>query len=161
MATAMYGAAQERDWLARPNASLTRRGRRVLFAAVAAVSLAIALAFSLLGAWLVLPFAGLELVALALALRHLEKHAADYEAVHLHGGRLSVEVRDGETCTQQDCAACWMRFFLCRPPEIGAARLRFRAHGRHIDIGRWMNEEQLGDLAAELKHTIHSPRPKA
>ena len=44
-----------------------------LFAAVlaiAAVSLLIAGAFALAGAWLVLPFAGLELAGLAWALRH-------------------------------------------------------------------------------------------
>lgn len=164
MALAMHGSAPERDWLARPNASLTRRGRRLLFAGIAAVSLFIAFAFALLGAWLVLPFAGLELLALAAALGHLERHATDFEAVRLHAGHLSVEVRDGETCTQQDCAACWMRFFLCRPPEAGATRLRFRAHGRHIDIGRWMSEEQLRAMAAELKSTARAastPLPRA
>jgi len=38
--------------------------------AIAAVSLFIAFAFALAGAWLVLPFAGLELAGLAWALRH-------------------------------------------------------------------------------------------
>lgn len=38
--------------------------------AIAAVSLFIAVAFALAGAWLVLPFAGLELAGLAWALRH-------------------------------------------------------------------------------------------
>lgn len=154
MALAMHGAAQDRNWLARPNVSMTRRGRRVLFLGIAAVSLVIAFAFALLGAWLVLPFAGLELIALAFALRHLERHATDFEAVRLRAGNLSIEVRNGETCTQQQCAACWMRFFLCRPPEAGATRLRFRSHGRQIDVGRWMSEEQLGRLAAELKSTV-------
>jgi uncharacterized membrane protein len=161
MAIAMHGPARNRDWLARPNVSMSRRGRRLLFAGIALVSLAIAAAFALLGAWPVLPFAGLELLALALALRHLERHAADYEAVQLRDGRLSVEVRDGETCTREACAACWMRFFLCRPPETGATRLRFRAHGRHVDVGRWMSEEQLGKLASELKETLQPRHPDA
>lgn len=154
MALAMHGQSPERDWLARPNASLSRRGRRLLFCGIAVVSLIIAVAFALLGAWFVLPFAGLELIALAAALRHLERHASDFEAVRLHDGRLSVEVRDGETCTRQDCAACWMRFFLCRPPESGATRLRFRSHGRQIDVGRWMNEDELEAMARELKSSV-------
>ena len=50
-----------------------------LFAAVlaiAAVSLLIAVAFALAGAWLVLPFAGLELAGLAWALRHTARRRA-------------------------------------------------------------------------------------
>jgi len=37
------------------------------FAVLAAVTLAIGIGFALLGAWLVLPFAGLEVLALAVA----------------------------------------------------------------------------------------------
>jgi hypothetical protein len=50
-----------------------------LFAAVlaiAAVSLLIAVAFALAGAWLVLPFAGLELAGLAWALCHAARRRA-------------------------------------------------------------------------------------
>ena len=45
-------------------------------AAIAAVSLIIAVAFALAGAWLVLPFAGLELAGLAWALRHAARSRA-------------------------------------------------------------------------------------
>jgi hypothetical protein len=44
--------------------------------AIAAVSLFIAGAFALAGAWLVLPFAGLELAGLAWALRHAARRRA-------------------------------------------------------------------------------------
>ncbi len=44
--------------------------------AIAAVSLLIAGAFALAGAWLVLPFAGLELAGLAWALRHSARRLA-------------------------------------------------------------------------------------
>jgi hypothetical protein len=44
--------------------------------AIAAVSLFIAIAFALAGAWLVLPFAGLELAGLAWALRHAAPRGA-------------------------------------------------------------------------------------
>ena len=47
-----------------------------VFLATAAVSLLIAVAFALAGAWLVLPFAGLELAGLAWALRHAARRCA-------------------------------------------------------------------------------------
>lgn len=158
MAFAVSDGIGGRSWLARPNTSLTRRGQRLLLLAVAVVSLGIAGAFAAVGAWLVLPFAGLELLVLWLVLRYLERHSGDYEAVRLADGRLSVEVRHGPTCQREDCAACWMRFFLCRPENVGSLRLRFRAYGRHIDVGRWMSEEELRALSAALRDAVQQPR---
>jgi len=42
-------------------------GLAVAFAALAAIPLAIGAGFAMIGAWLVLPFAGLEVLALAVA----------------------------------------------------------------------------------------------
>jgi hypothetical protein len=48
----------------------------VAILAIAAISMFIAGAFALAGAWLVLPFAGLELAGLAWALRHAARRVA-------------------------------------------------------------------------------------
>ena len=50
-----------------PNCSISPTGLLCAFAALAAVTLAIATGFALMGAWLVLPFAGLEVLALGVA----------------------------------------------------------------------------------------------
>ena len=42
-------------------------GLAVAFAALAAITLAIGVGFAVIGAWLVLPFAGLEVLALVVA----------------------------------------------------------------------------------------------
>ncbi|MBM4210151.1 MAG: DUF2244 domain-containing protein, partial [Gammaproteobacteria bacterium] len=52
-----------------PHCSLTPRGARWFLVSVCIASLSIALPISLLGFWLVLPFAGLEIALLAWALR--------------------------------------------------------------------------------------------
>ena len=81
---------------ARRNNSLTSSGRLLVFGSILAVSLGIALAFTVLhGAWPLLPFAGAEMVALFLAFRHIECHARDCERVTIEDGRLIVEVLDG------------------------------------------------------------------
>jgi len=49
------------------NCSISPAGLMCVFAALASVSLAIGIGFALAGAWLVLPFAGLEVVALGVA----------------------------------------------------------------------------------------------
>jgi uncharacterized membrane protein len=57
--------------IARPDQSATWRANLLLLLALAVPVLAIAVVFAALGAWLVLPFAGLELLALGSALYHV------------------------------------------------------------------------------------------
>ena len=62
-------------------------GRRGVFAFIFVVSLGIATAFAVLGAWLILPFAGLEMLVLYLAFRYVDRHAADYERIAIRRGQ--------------------------------------------------------------------------
>ena len=50
-----------------PHCSISPAGFACVFASLAGVTLAIGCGFALLGAWLVLPFSGLEALALAAA----------------------------------------------------------------------------------------------
>jgi uncharacterized membrane protein len=52
---------------AKRNCSISPLGLALVFAALAALTLAIAAAFAALGAWLILPFAGLEMLVLGAA----------------------------------------------------------------------------------------------
>ncbi|NCW56693.1 MAG: DUF2244 domain-containing protein [Gammaproteobacteria bacterium] len=78
-----------------PHCSLTPRGARWFFVSLCVASLSIALPISLLGFWLVLPFAGLELALLAWALREFPRHWAQVRiragGSPLHPSRLTVE----------------------------------------------------------------------
>ena len=67
--------AAEFSLVARRNNSLSASGRCLVFAFVFAVSIGIACAFAMLGAWLILPFAGLEMLVLFLAFREIGRHA--------------------------------------------------------------------------------------
>ncbi|MEZ5571872.1 MAG: DUF2244 domain-containing protein [Halioglobus sp.] len=102
--------------IARPNQSATWNDNVWLLLALAVPVLGIALFFALLGAWLILPFAGLELLALGTALyrvscnqqyRHIITVSAD--SVRIDKGRRASEqhwdlVRHnaGLTITAQD-----------------------------------------------------------
>jgi len=50
-----------------------------VFALLAAVAIGIAIGFAAIGAWLVLPFAGLEALALAIAFFAMARRIADDE----------------------------------------------------------------------------------
>jgi uncharacterized membrane protein len=49
-----------------------------VFALLAGVTVAIGIGFAVLGAWMLLPFAGLETMALAIAFLVIARRAGDY-----------------------------------------------------------------------------------
>ena len=57
--------------IAKPNHSSSWRNNRLALLAIAVPSLGAALGFTLLGAWPILPFAGLEIAALGAALYYV------------------------------------------------------------------------------------------
>jgi len=63
----------------RRNCALTPCQLAVWFAAVSSLSIAVATFFALAGAWMVLPFAFLEVAALGIAFVVYARHAADFE----------------------------------------------------------------------------------
>ena len=85
MAITTRETAGAREWIARPNRSLTPAVRRGLIGLILAANTLIGLGFWLAGAWPVLPFAGLELLLLFVALRAVARRDAAFESIRLEG----------------------------------------------------------------------------
>ena len=141
----------------RRNNSLSSTGRLFVFALLFVVSVGIAAAFAFFGAWLILPFAGLEMVVLYWALRYLERHAADYELIEIDGDQVRVEQFEGGSMRSRTFSRCWARVVIS--PDGG--RLALRSHGRELEVGRAMNEEQRLELARALSRRLRGGGPPA
>lgn len=81
--------------VSRRNCSVSPAGLFKVYLAIAGVSLAIGAGFAWAGAWLVLPFAGVEVAALGVAFLVNGWHATDHERVELTAEGLTVEVASG------------------------------------------------------------------
>jgi uncharacterized membrane protein len=147
------------------NCSISPAGLLWGFAALSAVALAIGTGFAVLGAWLILPFAGLEVLLLGAAFMAYARRAADYEKIELAGGRLTVEVAEAErrslyqldprraqVLLQKDQgygARVWVKGGLRGAPgderSAGEEQLEI---GRHLDAGSRV------ELAAELSRRL-------
>lgn len=139
-------------WVAQPNHHLTPRlASRLIFAA-AAISGGIALAFTAFGAWPVLPFAGLEVGVLWLALRHLQRHAGDEERIEIGTSTITVFCRNAGHCEQHEFSRYWARLHVEKLSGRGNCRLFLRSHGRELEIGRLLMEEQKRALAMVLRN---------
>jgi len=125
-------------------------GLAKVFAALAALVLAIGAGFAVAGAWLILPFAGLEVLLLGAAYVLYARHAADYERIELESGRLSVEVADGGRTLnyRMDHARVAM--------EEG--RVVLRDAKEELEVGRTLGAEARAELAAELERLLRRER---
>jgi len=147
-------SVQDAQIVARPNKSLSATGMVKVVAVIASISLIIAIGFGLLGAWLVLPFAGLEVLALAYAFYYINCHASDYESITIDGDRLAVEKRNYKNTSQVVFNRYWARVSLRELPS-GDQSLLLRSHGKEVEFGRhFLNNEQRLALAQQLKTRV-------
>jgi len=145
-----YAAGYER--VARRNNSLSSAGRILVFAFLFIVSIGIACAFAALGAWMILPFAGLEMLGLLLAFYWVDRHAEDYERIAIAGDCLKVEHVEAGRTRSHEFNCCWAQLVA----SSSGARLALRSHGRDVEIGRHMSDEQRLSLARELKRQLRA-----
>lgn len=146
--------AAEFSLVARRNNSLSSSGRFLVFVFVFAVSVGIAVAFAMLGAWLILPFAGLEMLALFLAFREIGRHAGDFERIAIGRDQVQVELCEiGERCNHS-FSRHWARVVASRDGRY----LALRSHGRELAIGRHRNDDQRLELAKELARELRRGR---
>ncbi len=94
--------------VSRRNNSLGTRQRWTLFATLAAVSFGFALAFAAAGAWLVLPYAVLEVVLLAVAFAYIERRAGDWQRLTVTGDRVVLERSSGGRRTRHEWNRPWL-----------------------------------------------------
>lgn len=135
----------------RPNCSLSPAGSLCVFLIIALVTLSIAFGFFLIGAWLVLPFAGAELLALYFCLHYVWRHVQDYERLTIDHDKVLVEKHAPGLDTQVELNRHWARVILECKPNGYCRRLALRSHGKEIEFGRHLSSEERLDLGQLLK----------
>ena len=157
MAITMTETEGAREWIARPNRSLTPTVRRGMTCLVVVSSLLVSGGFLLAGAWLVLPCAGLELALLVFALIVVDRRNASVESIRLEGDRLTVSTRLPHGCSQHSFHAGWARISFETQSDTGPDPLLcIRSHGHSASVGRLLTPAERRQLASELTSKLNS-----
>jgi len=137
--------------IVRPNCSLSAPATWLFVAAVFLTCMAIGIGFLAAGAWLVLPFAGLEVAAVTGAMLWLQRRSGDFEEVHIEAGRLRVLRRRMGRTERYETPAPWVRVLL-RPGRSRwhPVRVCLRSHGRELEVGADLTDGARRRLADEL-----------
>lgn len=140
----------------RPNHSLTRTQERLVFWSLAALCFATAIGFALLGFWLILPFAGLEIGLLAWAFEALRSREGDYETLTIEGDVVVVEWHAGKHGERREMNRHWARVACeCRRPGRDC-RVSVSSHGRATEVGQYLSDEARLQLAATLRSKLQA-----
>jgi len=151
---AFHGQGSGFSLLLKRNCSISPAGLMLAFGLIAIVTLGIAAAFAALGAWLVLPFAGLEIAGLGIAFGLNGRHAGDYERIQLGEGRLMVEVCESDSIRRLELNPA--RASVMVAGEGRSMRVLLGAPGRSLEVGRHLQEQARRDLAGELKRRLRN-----
>jgi len=140
--------------LIKRNCSMSPRSVLGLLVVTAAVCFSIGALFAWRGLWFVLPFAGLEVAALALAFYVSGLHAGDYERYWLEKGCLIIEVRDGAKVSSHRFHAAWARVVLRETVRATQVAL---AEGRaELRVGRHLTASGRAVLARQLREVLRA-----
>ena len=130
------------------NCSISPAGLAGVFAALACLVVAIGAGFAFVGAWLVLPFAGLEVLLLGWAYVAYARRAADYERIELEAGRLTVEVGQAQKTSRYEMDACGARV------RLEEERVLLSGAREQLELGRHLDAESRARFAAELQKRL-------
>jgi uncharacterized membrane protein len=148
------GSAANFTLVARRNNSLSSGGRFLVLGSLAVVILAISLGFALNGAWLISPFAGLDILLVYFAFRYVEQRAGDYECIAFHDDNIVIESQHKGKTARHEFNRHWVQvtFIEARGRERG--RLLLRSHGKEVAFGNHLTGEQRAAVARRLKEHL-------
>ncbi len=137
-----------------PHRSLGPRGFWILMAVVSAIGFGAGIAFMLAGAWPVLGFLGLDVVAIYLAFHFSFRAARLRERLSLEDDDLVLARRHpGGRVERWRFPAAWVRVAACEG-EDGRGRLTLASHGRKVACAAFLSPGERAEILAEVRRAL-------
>ena len=147
----------EKTIMVMPNRAMPWQHIMMIYLLISGVTISIAFGFFTQGLTLILPFAGLELLALGVVLYISAWRSNIKEVVNVTEEKIRIEIgRNGPEKTYE-LDKTWAKVVLERSwNNWYPSRLLLRSHGRQIEIGKFLNEQERQCLEVELKKVINN-----
>lgn len=142
-----------------PHRSLSPAGLRLLMILFAAVSAAVSVPFFLMGAWPVVGFFGLDVLALWLALKLNADAARAYEDIRLTPLELSLALVSARgRRAEWRFNPFWTRLERRADEEFGLMHLDVASRGERVEIARCLGPVEKADFADALAGALAEAR---
>ena len=137
-----------REWISQKNCSIAPKQLLKAYLALCSASFLVALYFMVYGAWVVMLFAVLEMMAVGCAFVYCGRHAGDKESVVLGDDGLVVELVEAERVHQVRMDPRRTRIEI---PALRHRLIALEANGDRIEVGRFLTERKRQQFAQELR----------
>ncbi|ANC93217.2 DUF2244 domain-containing protein [Azospirillum humicireducens] len=148
------------DAILHPHRSLGRNGYRTLMAVVILLNLVVAGIFVANGAWPVVPFCGLDVLALWLAFRVSYRSARQYERVRLTETSLTVQRVHWKAPERHwSFHPHWLRITHTERADHDrsgpAGQVTLTSHGQSVGVGSFLTPDERSSFARALDDALH------
>ncbi|MAJ91100.1 MAG: hypothetical protein CMF40_02815 [Legionellales bacterium] len=145
----------EKTIMVMPNRAMPWQQIMLIYFLISTVTIIIALGFFSQGFTLILPFAGLELTALGVVLYISAWRSNIKEVVCVADDKIRIEIGHNTAEKVFEIDRTWAQVVLERSwNNWYPSRLLLRSHGRQLEIGKFLNEQERQRLAIELKKIL-------
>ncbi len=146
-----------KKFIVRRNQSLSWQGNKVFILFVGILCFAIAIGFAIQGLWLILPFAGLEILALTIGLYICCLRNRQQEVITIDENKLLIEKGDKRPTEIWEFDRTWVNLELQRSKYQGhPSKLIVRSKGKETEIGECLTDKEKQSLADSLLKTLHT-----
>lgn len=147
-------------YIIRPNQSLTWRQASVAYAGISTLILAVGTGcYLLFGLGLVLPFSGAEVFLLGVGFYACYVRSGYQEVITISRDKVIVEAGRARPEQRYEFNRYWLKIRLEKPTTgSGRSRLLLGSHGRVVEIGAVLRDEDRDRFAKELEATIKGPQ---
>jgi uncharacterized membrane protein len=139
-----------------PNMSGQWQTTKLFLWLISSLVLFIATIFALLGLWVILPFAGIEIIALVSLMYWVTHQCRRKQVITLSDNRIFVEAGYTSPGSSWESELFFTRLFVDKPPYRDGKPVKVFLRGRQqqLEIGEFLNEEDKQKLITELRSVI-------
>jgi uncharacterized membrane protein len=131
------------------NRSLSKRGRGLWLMLIAASVFVVALGAAVVGAWLILPFAGFEVFLVWLAFYVVGQHDLDYESLVVTQREFRWERRNGLITEKLEGSRDWARVSRTSK-KFEADTIQLLYGGNTVTVGRLLSPAERRKLGMQM-----------
>jgi uncharacterized membrane protein len=145
--------AEPVEFVSRRNCSIGPAALALVFGSMLALAFGFGIAFAFHGPWMILPFAGLELAAVAAAFVYCARHAGDFERITVSAERVVIETGFGSRRRTQSFQTPWARLAVEKKGPW-SLQLFLVQSGRSVEVGRHLGIGRRMAFATSLEAAL-------
>lgn len=149
------GVRQTGQIILQPNHSWSWRANLYFLVTLFVISIGIALLFLVQGFWLILPFAGLEMLALSAAIYYCVRKTHRQEVLHFSMEEVVIESGVNKVEEQHRFQRFFTRVRVEGPSgSRRSQRIAISERDHNVEVGQFLTDDDKAILIRELRHMI-------